>query len=190
MLDLLGLALGSPLGCLILASILKLVTLLLGLVNGRLGVLGGCVDGKQAQGSRSGVDDYRQPRLRPILTVVLGPLGNNDHITSLDFLLLSSDHCLADTRSEDQVLIDRMDLFSDIPSNRDGHDDQLRALAGPEDISELGVLRWNGVDSLEMLHLLGRGRHVGVSILAGGKGSDRCTGDESSGGGTGEGSTG
>jgi H+/Cl- antiporter ClcA len=51
------LALGSPLGSLVLASLFELITLLLGLVNGGLGVLSRCVHGEQAQGCRSGVDD-------------------------------------------------------------------------------------------------------------------------------------
>jgi hypothetical protein len=107
---------------------------------------------------------------------VLGSLGNNDHVTSLDFLLLTTDNSLADTRGEDQVLVDTVDFLSDISTNRDGHDDQLTALACPEDISEFGVLRRNGVDSLEVVHLLGRGRHFVCWRRSDDGGSDRSSG--------------
>lgn len=50
-------SLGSPLGCLILSSLLELVSLLFGLVDGRLCVLSGSIDGEQAQRGWASVDD-------------------------------------------------------------------------------------------------------------------------------------
>jgi len=51
------LVLGSPLWGLVLSSVLQLISLLLGLVDGSLGVLSGSVDSEQAEGSRTSVDD-------------------------------------------------------------------------------------------------------------------------------------
>jgi len=45
-----------------------------------------------------------------VLTVVLGSLGDNHHISSLDLLLLSSNDGLANARSEDEVLVDAVNL--------------------------------------------------------------------------------
>ena len=94
---------------------------------------------------------------------MLGSLRDNDHITSLDLLLFTSNNSFADSTGEDQVLIDTMYLFSNISTNRNSHDDQLTALACPEDISEFGVLGWDSVDSLKMVHFLGWGWHLGSS---------------------------
>lgn len=49
-------------------------------------------------------------RLRKPLTVVLRPLRNNHHIPRLDLLLLSRDDSFADSRSEDKMLVDGVDL--------------------------------------------------------------------------------
>ena len=57
-LRLLLLSLGGPLGCLVLSSLFELVSLLLGLVNGRLCMLGGSVNGEQAQRGWASVDDW------------------------------------------------------------------------------------------------------------------------------------
>ena len=46
------------------------------------------------------------------LTVVLGSLRNDDKVTSLDRLLLAANDGLADTGSEDQVLVDTVNLAS------------------------------------------------------------------------------
>jgi hypothetical protein len=82
------------------------------------------------------------------LTVVLGTLGHNNKIASLDFPLLARDDCLGNARGEDEVLVNRVDLGSaskrppnhprqityllaDIPADGDSHHYQLRALARP-----------------------------------------------------------
>ena len=57
-LRLLLLSLGGPLWCLVLSSLFELISLLLGLVDGRLCVLGGSVDGEQAQRGWASVDDW------------------------------------------------------------------------------------------------------------------------------------
>ena len=64
-------------------------------------------------------------------TVVLGSLWDNNQISSLNLLLFSTYNGLADTAGEDQMLIDGMYLLSDITTNRNSHDDKLRALSGP-----------------------------------------------------------
>ena len=94
---------------------------------------------------------------------MLGSLWDNNQISCLDLLLFSTYNSLTDTTGEDQMLIDGMDFLSDITANRDSHDDKLRALTGPEYIPELRVLRWDRVDSLEVVHLLGWGWHLGWS---------------------------
>lgn len=103
---------------------------------------------------------YNEKRRR---TVVLGSLWDNNQISSLDLLLLSTYNSLTDTTGEDQMLIDGMDFLSNITANRNGHDDKLRALSGPEYIPEFRVLGWDRIDSLEMVHLLGWGWHLGWS---------------------------
>jgi hypothetical protein len=59
----------GPLRRLILPSLLEFVTLLLRLVNGLLGVLGGGVDGEEAERGGAGINDYdraqRAWRARP-----------------------------------------------------------------------------------------------------------------------------
>ena len=71
---------------------------------------------------------YNEKRRR---TVVLGSLWDDNQISGLDFLLLSTYDSLADTTGEDQMLIDGMNFLSDITANGNGHDDKLRALSGP-----------------------------------------------------------
>lgn len=108
---------------------------------------------------------------------MLGSLRNNDEISSLDVSLLSTNDSLALSRSEDEVLVNSVDLKSatqilfaplapkatspsqtylltNITSDRNSHDDQLRALSSPQNRPEVGVERRDGVDSLEVLHLL------------------------------------
>lgn len=121
------------------------------------------------------------------LTVVLCALGDDDKVTGFDLLLLSTDNCLGDSRGEDEVLVDSVDLqgsgdvsscarlmrhmticcsithlLSDISTDWHGHDDQLRALTGPENRSEVWVLRRQSVDSLQVGHLLRWGRHLAL----------------------------
>jgi len=94
---------------------------------------------------------------------MLSSLGNDDQISSLDLLLFTTDNSLGYSTGKDQVLVDGMDLLSDISSNRDSHNYQLRTLSGPENIPELGILRWDRIDVLEMVHFLGWCWHLGRS---------------------------
>jgi hypothetical protein len=96
-------------------------------------------------------------------TVVLGSLWNNNQISSLNLLLFPTYNSLTDTTSKDQMLIDGMYFLSDITTNGDSHDDKLRTLSGPEYIPEFRVLGWDRVDSLEMVHFLRWGWHLGWS---------------------------
>lgn len=74
----------------------------------------------RADSAIDGVPSLRARRdVRLGLTVVLGALRHNDQIARLHFLLLPSDDRFADPRSEDQVLIDMMDLsISPCPNGR------------------------------------------------------------------------
>ena len=94
---------------------------------------------------------------------MLSSLGNDDKISSLDLLLFTTYNSLGYSTGEDQVLVDGMDFFSDVSSNRDSHNYQLRAFSGPEDVPELGILRWDRIDVLEMVHFLGWCWHFGWS---------------------------
>ena len=68
-------------------------------------------------------------------------------------------------------------LFTDITTDRDSHDDQLRALSGPQDGPEVWVLRWQGVDSLQVLHLVLGGRHFRLKSNRSGEGRSRRDGE-------------
>jgi hypothetical protein len=41
---------------------------------------------------------------------VLCALGDNNEVTRLDLLLLSADNCLGNSRGEDEVLVDSVNL--------------------------------------------------------------------------------
>jgi hypothetical protein len=94
---------------------------------------------------------------------MLGSLWDNNQISSLDLLLFPTYNSLTYSTCKDQVLIDSMYFLPNITSNRDSHDDKLRTLACPEYIPELRVLGWDRIDSLEMIHFLGWGWHLGWS---------------------------
>jgi hypothetical protein len=94
---------------------------------------------------------------------MLGSLGDNNQISSLYLLLFPTYNSLTYTTGKDQMLIDSMYFLPNIPSNRNSHDDKLRTLAGPENIPKFGILGWDRVDSLEMVHFLGWGWHLGWS---------------------------
>ena len=96
-------------------------------------------------------------------TVVLSSLRDNNQISSLDLLLFPTYNSLTYSTSEDQMLIDSMYFLPNIPTNGDSHDDKLRTLSGPEYIPEFGILGWDRIDSLEMVHFLGWGWHLGGS---------------------------
>jgi hypothetical protein len=74
------------------------------------------LDGKEDQRGGTGVDDLEvvsflrgwSPKM---LTVVLGSLGDNYEVTGSDILLLAGNDSLGSTGSEDEVLVNVVDLM-------------------------------------------------------------------------------
>src|SRR3954453_6519482 len=126
---------------LVLAGLLGLVGLLPGLVHRAGGVVLRAVDGVEDQRVLAGVDE-----------VVLRAGGDDDEVTLGDLLRVAGDPRLAGAADEREDLVGVLvDLLADLPARRDGHDDQLGVLAGPEHAAEVGALLGDGGDR-EVLH--------------------------------------
>ena len=112
----------------------------------------------------------------------------HDHeVPSLDILIFARDGGFGCSRGEAQYLINEMDLrkrnsqsltssgmgkgttnfISNVPSWRDGHDEDLGVESGPEDSPEIGRLGGQGPAHVGEVHhfMFGwSGRHLGIFV--------------------------
>jgi len=133
----------SPLRRLVLALFFELVALLFRVMNGTIRMLSGCIYGVEDEGSRVGIDE-----------VVPRTSRDNDNVTRVDRLLFAIDDGLASAFREREVLVDMVDLFTDLASGRDAHDHELGVLAGPEDTAEILAALGDRVNVSEVVHAL------------------------------------